>query len=96
MDVTNTGTVAGKEVVQLYVGDDACSLPRPVKELKGFRKIELAPGETRSVEFVINPEDLCFYDPALPGWRSEPGGFKAYIGSSSTDIRATVPFILTE
>ena len=96
VDVTNTGTVAGKEVVQLYVGDDACSLPRPVKELKGFRKIELAPGETRSVEFVINPEDLCFYDPALPGWRSEPGGFKAYIGSSSTDIRATVPFILSE
>lgn len=96
VDVTNTGTVAGKEVVQLYVGDDACSLPRPVKELKGFRKIELAPGETRSVEFVINPEDLCFYDPALPGWRSEPGGVKAYIGSSSTDIRATVPFILSE
>lgn len=94
--VTNTGRVTGMETVQLYIGDDECSLPRPVKELKGFSKVELAPGETRMVEFTVTPADLSFYDPAVPGWRAEAGSFKAYIGSSSTDIRRTVPFTLTD
>lgn len=94
--VTNTGKVKGKEVVQLYIGDEASSLPRPVKELKGFRKIELNAGETQNVEFTITPEDLCFYDPELSQWRSEPGKFKIYIGTSSGDIRRVVPFTLSK
>lgn len=94
--VTNTGKVKGKEVVQLYIGDETSSLPRPVKELKGFRKIELNAGETQNVEFTITPEDLCFYDPELSQWRSEPGKFKIYIGTSSGDIRRVVPFTLSK
>lgn len=94
--VTNNGQFPGKETVQLYLGDVECTLPRPVKELKGFRKIELAPGETRAVEFTVTPADLRFYDPEISGWRSEPGTFKAYIGASSGDIRKTVTFSLSE
>ena len=94
--VTNTGKVKGKEVVQLYIGDETSSLPRPVKELKGFRKIELNAGETQNVEFTITPEDLCFYDPELSQWRSESGKFKIYIGTSSGDIRRVVPFTLSK
>ena len=92
--VKNTGTVAGKEVVQLYVGDDKCSVLRPLKELKHFQKIALQPGEEKSVTFTVTPEDLQFYDDKAACWKSEPGKFKLYIGSSSTDIRGTVNFEL--
>ena len=92
--VKNTGSVAGKEVVQLYVGDEKCSVLRPVKELKAFQKITLAPGEEKEVTFTITPDDLKFYDEAVGGWTAEPGKFKAYIGASSADIRGTVPFEL--
>lgn len=92
--VKNTGSVAGKEVVQLYVGDDKCSVLRPLKELKHFQKIALQPGEEKSVTFTVTPEDLQFYDDKAACWKSEPGKFKLYIGSSSTDIRATVNFEL--
>ena len=88
--VKNTGSVAGKEVVQLYVGDDKCSVLRPLKELKHFQKIALQPGEEKSVTFTVTPEDLQFYDDKAACWKSEPGKFKLYIGSSSTDIRGTV------
>lgn len=94
--VTNTGTRAGKETVQLYIGDDQSSLPRPLKELKHFAKIELAPGETKEVTFTVTPEDLKFYDDRAGRWVAEPGTFKAYVGASSTDIRATVPFTLLD
>lgn len=60
--VKNTGSIAGKEVVQLYVGDEKCSVLRPVKELKAFQKITLAPGEEKEVTFTITPDDLKFYD----------------------------------
>lgn len=92
--VKNTGTVAGKEVVQLYVGDDKCSVLRPLKELKHFQKIALQPGEEKSVTFTVTPEDLQFYDDKAACWKSESGKFKLYIGSSSTDIRGTVNFEL--
>ncbi len=90
--VTNTGSMEGKEVVQLYISDEKSSLPRPLKELKGFSKVSLAPGATANVEFTIKADDLKFFDDKAHAWVAEPGKFKALIGSSSTDIRATVPF----
>lgn len=90
--VTNTGDREGSEVVELYISDLKSSLPRPVKELKGFRKVKLAPGETKNVKFEITPDDLKFFEPQAHEWIVEPGKFKALVGASSTDIRQTVPF----
>lgn len=90
--VTNVGSREGAEVVQMYVHDEKCSLPRPVKELKQFEKIVLKPGETRNVTFTISRDKLSFYDPALHCWVVESGKFKALIGSASNDIRATATF----
>lgn len=92
--VTNTGSRDGKETVQFYIGDDKASVIRPVKELKGFDKLSIAPGTTAEATFTITPDALKFYDPASASWVAEPGKFKLYIGSSSTDIRATLPFEL--
>lgn len=92
--VTNTGSRDGKETVQFYIGDDKASVIRPVKELKGFDKLSIAPGATAEATFTITPDALKFYDPASASWVAEPGKFKLYIGSSSTDIRATLPFEL--
>ena len=92
--VKNTGNMEGKETVQLYIGDDNASVLRPVKELKNFHKINLTPGAEEIVTFTVKPDDLKFYDDKTSSWKAEPGKFKAYIGSSSTDIRATVPFEL--
>ena len=91
VDVTNTGSCEGKEVVQVYVGDEQCSVLRPQKELKHFEKISLKPGETKTVSFAISAEDLKFYD---GGWKTEPGKFRLYVGSSSRDIRSTCDFVL--
>lgn len=85
IDVTNTGDRDGKEVVQLYLGDDKCSVLRPTKELKHFQKIALKSGETKTVTFNITAKDMQFYN---EGWKSEPGTFTVYIGSSSQDVRA--------
>ena len=90
--VKNTGSIAGKEIVQLYVGDDKCSVLRPVKELKHFAKVALAPGEEKNVTFTLTPDDLKFYDEASAAWKYEPGKFKAYVCASSTDVRGVVPF----
>ena len=90
--VKNTGSVAGKEIVQLYVGDDKCSVLRPVKELKHFAKVALAPGEEKNVTFTLTPDDLKFYDEASAAWKYEPGKFKAYVCASSADVRGVVPF----
>lgn len=92
--VKNTGSVPGKEVVQLYIGDDKSSVLRPSKELKHFRKIALNPGEEKTVTFTITSDDLKYYDETQKSWKAEAGKFKAYIGSSSTDIRTIVPFTL--
>ena len=74
--VKNAGTVAGKETVQLYIGDEKCSVLRPVKELKGFRKIALRPGEEKEVTFTITPDALKFFDDKRHEWVAEPNCFK--------------------
>ncbi|MFR2614751.1 glycoside hydrolase family 3 C-terminal domain-containing protein [Parabacteroides goldsteinii] len=94
LPVTNTGSREGSEVIQLYISDLKSSLPRPVKELKGFSKVKLAPGETREVTFTIGKEALSFFDDARHEWVAEPGKFEAWIGASSTDIRNRVAFEL--
>ena len=94
VDVTNTGSREGKEIVQLYISDEESSLERPVKELKGFKKISLAPGETKKVTFEISEDMLKFYDPAQKGWVLEKGKFTAHIGAASDDIRTSVDFLL--
>ncbi|WP_373843793.1 glycoside hydrolase family 3 C-terminal domain-containing protein [Bacteroides heparinolyticus] len=92
--VSNTGAREGQEVVQLYISDKKSSLPRPVKELKGFQKIKLAPGEVREVSFVIDREALSFFDDTKHAWVAEPGRFEAVIASSAADVRGVVPFEL--
>ena len=82
------------EVVQLYIGDKLSSQPRPVKELKGFEKVHLAPGQSRTVTFEIDPGMLACYDDAKGVWGAEPGEFTAYVGAASDDIRGTVDFVL--
>ena len=94
VSVKNTGKCAGKEVVQLYIGDDKASVVRPTKELKGFEKILLQPGEQKTVSFTITEDALKFFDETKHEWVAEPGTFKAYIGSSSKDIKAKLPFKL--
>jgi beta-glucosidase len=84
VDVTNTGEVAGDEVVQLYIRDKVSSVARPFKELKGFRRVHLAPGETRSVTLEIKEEQLAFYDIDMR-YVVEPGEFEIMVGSSSRD-----------
>ena len=84
-DVTNTGDLAGAEVVQLYVGAVAAPVPRPVKELKGFAKVRLAPGETQTVRFDL--DDRAFASWSEQGWRVAPGEFEVLVGASSRDIR---------
>jgi len=84
--VTNTGRVAGKEVVQLYLQDIVGSVTRPVKELKGFQKIMLQPGESKMVEFEINAEMLKFYNYDLQ-YVAEPGEFNIFIGGNSRDTK---------
>ncbi len=88
-EVENTGSRAGKEVVQLYIRDVESSLERPVRELKGFRKVDLQPGEKKTVEFTLDDSSLAFYDPAKKQWIVEPGEFEIQVGSSSRDIRLT-------
>lgn len=90
--VKNTGSIAGKEIVQLYVGDDKCSVLRPVKELKHFAKVALAPSQEKNVTFTLTPDDLKFYDEASAAWKYEPGKFKAYVCASSADVRGVVSF----
>ncbi|WP_290540237.1 glycoside hydrolase family 3 C-terminal domain-containing protein [Alistipes sp.] len=92
MSVTNEGPRDGMEVVQLYVGDDKCSVVRPVKELKHFRKVFIKAGEQVDVEFAVSENDLKFFDETSHDWTVEEGTFTLYIGSSSTDIRHTVRF----
>ena len=94
VDVTNTGAREGKEIVQLYIGDQESALERPVKELKGFKKVALAPGETKTVTFEIEKDMLKYYDPAQRGWILEKGKFTAYVGAASDDIRTTIEFAI--
>jgi len=85
-DISNLGSRAGEEAVQLYINDVISSVTRPVKELKGFRKIALQPGEKKTVRFTLSPEELAFYDQNMVR-RVEPGTFNVMVGSSSEQIR---------
>ncbi|MEP7133944.1 MAG: glycoside hydrolase family 3 C-terminal domain-containing protein [Chloroflexota bacterium] len=86
VDVTNTGKVSGKEVVQIYVHDRKSKLIRPPKELKGFVKVDLQPGETKTVNVALDFRSFAYYDPAYKQWITEDGDFDILIGSSSADI----------
>ncbi len=96
VDVKNTGKCEGKEVVQLYVRDVESSLVRPVKELKGFSKVSLNTGETKTLSFTLEKRSLSFYSPAEKGWIAEPGEFEVLVGNSSRDIRASITFQLKD
>ena len=87
VDVENTGSRAGDEVVQLYVHAVNPSVKRPIQELRGFRRIELAPKQKQSVTFVLPPDDLAFYDVKTKKFVVEPGAYDIMVGSSSDDIR---------
>lgn len=86
-DLKNSGKVEGSEVIQLYVKDIEASVERPEKELKGFRKVSLKPGETRKINFTLDQKEFSFFDPSTSKWKFEKGKFKIMIGSSSRDIR---------
>ena len=95
LKVTNTGKVEGKEIVQLYVGDNESRLvPRPVKELRTFDKVNLKPGQSKTVEFTLNKRDFAYYDVTHNTWTVEAGSYTIFVGSASNDIKqtATVKF----
>jgi beta-glucosidase len=92
--VRNTGSMAGAETVQLYIREEKPALPRPERELRGFEKVFLKPGENRRIALSITVEDLSFYDTAAGCWRAEPGRYTALIGTSCLDIAAELEFTL--
>jgi beta-glucosidase len=87
VDITNTGKRAGAEVVELYIHDLHPKIDKPVRELKGFAKVSLQPGETKTVHFQISPRDLAYFDVAGMQWRADAGEYAVQIGASSRDIR---------
>ena len=94
-DVKNVGFSAGAEVMQLYIGDTKSSQPRPVKELKGFKKVYLEPGETQQVSFTIDRSALSFYDEKTCNWTAEPGEFVAMVNNSSAPTKNLIRFMLS-
>ena len=80
--------------MQLYIADSQSRLVRPAKELKGFRKVSLLPGETKTVEFTIDRSALSYYDDSVGKWVAEPGEFTAIVAASSTDPKAALKFSL--
>ncbi|MDR0892048.1 MAG: glycoside hydrolase family 3 C-terminal domain-containing protein [Mediterranea sp.] len=94
LTVTNTGQRTGEEVVQLYISDKKSALPRPIKELKGFRKVRLDPGKSQEVSFTIDRTALSYFDDQAHQWVAEPGDFEALVGASAADIRGKVKFAL--
>jgi len=94
VDVTNAGKVTGKEVVQVYVHDHKSGLVRPPKELKGFAKVELQPGETKTVTLALDFRAFAYYHPAYQQWITEDGEFDILVGASSADIRCVLTVML--
>lgn len=92
VSVSNTGKVAGQEVVQFYIGDDKASVIRPVKELKHFEKVALAPGETKLISYTIDDDDLKYFDEEQHEWVAERGSFTVYVGASAADIHGKVKY----
>jgi beta-glucosidase len=95
VDVTNTGTRKGDEIVQLYVHDEVSSVTVYEEQLRGFERVTLAPGEKKTVRFTLHPDDLSLLDKNMV-WRVEPGKFEVLVGSSSADIRLTKEFTITD
>lgn len=93
VDVSNTGNIEGKEVIQFYIHDKSTLIERPFKELKGFQKISLKPGQTKTVTFTVDKRALSAYDETLKSWVAKPGLFKVLVGSSSRDIRQQDEFV---
>ena len=94
VDVTNTGSVDGAEIVQLYIADPEASIDRPAKELKGFEKVCLKAGQTAKVTFEIAEDALSWFDAEKHEWVAEPGEFQALFAASSKDIKAMATFVL--
>ena len=94
-DVKNIGSMAGAEVLQLYISDTKSSLPRPIKELKGFKKVYLEPGETQQVSFTIDRSALSFYNEKTGNWTAEPGEFVAMVNNSSAPTKNQIRFMLS-
>ena len=87
--VKNTGAVAGKETVQLYVAPPKGERHRPVRELKGFAKVSLQPGESKEVQFTLDKRSLAYYEPELHDFYAESGTYQICVGASSRDLRLT-------
>lgn len=94
VNVKNTGSHTGSEVVQLYIHDIKSSVDRPYKELKGFAKVNLKPGESRDVEISIDKRALSFYDEQSRDWKAEPGKFEALVGNASDNLPLKTTFEL--
>ena len=94
VSVTNTGSRAGSETVQLYISDKQCSVERPVKELKAFQKVFLQPGESQDVTLTIGCDALSFYNEAKGQWTAEPGTFEALVGTASDNLTGKISFEL--
>ena len=94
VNVTNTGSRAGSETVQLYISDKQCSVDRPVKELKAFQKVFLQPGESQDVTLTIGCDALSFYNEAKGEWSAEPGAFEALVGTASDNLTGKITFEL--
>jgi beta-glucosidase len=88
VEVTNAGARGGEEVVQLYIRDTVSSVTRPIKELRGFQRVTLAPGQTKTVEFTLGPDELSFLNGDLKRV-VEPGTFKIMVGGNSRDLIQT-------
>lgn len=91
--VTNTGSVAGAETVQLYVSEQSPTVLRPAKELKGFAKVDLQPGQTKTVTFSIAPRDLAYFNADAHRWQANAGTYSAHAAASAADVRSTVNFV---
>jgi beta-glucosidase len=85
--VTNSGARPGADVAQLYISDRHSHVPRPLKELKGFSRVMLAPGQTKPVAITLDRRALSYYDVAKHGWTAEPGAFEVLVGRSSADVQ---------
>jgi len=94
LKVKNTGSRPGAEVVQLYIHDGHSKIDRPIHELKGFQRVDLQPGETKTVEFALDRAALSYWSPEKKDWVADPGTFEIQIGASSRDIRLRAPLEL--
>ncbi len=95
MDVTNTGNRAGDAVVQLYIHQRAGSASRPVRQLKGFQRVNMAAGAKQTIHFTLGPDELRFWSPAQKDWVVEPEQFDVWVGEDST-ARLHTEFRLTQ